>query len=218
MRFSLFNAHPDTTTFVVLSDAHEVVVTATIIPDSDLGLPMDSIYKAELDRLRKTKKKLCEVGMLAMDSDFFATKYSGAKVKRWLFLFLFFKILYEYVKEYMHFDIMCIAVNPKHKDVYKELLFKDLGEMRRYPGVNHAPALGKYVNVRLVKKGFSEPGKEKLHEIFCNESADPKRFGAKFQLTAADLDYFFKEKSDVFKKASPSKVAYIKKLLKDAVK
>ena len=47
MRLSLHNLVPETTTFIAKVDS-TVVATATVIPDSPLGLPMDELYREEL--------------------------------------------------------------------------------------------------------------------------------------------------------------------------
>ena len=63
-RISLHNAMPETTTFVGIME-EEVLATVSIIPDSPLGLPMDCIYREELNQFRAQKKKICEISMLA---------------------------------------------------------------------------------------------------------------------------------------------------------
>ena len=58
LRLSLHNALPDATTFIALSEKNVIIATATIVPDSFLGLPMDSIYYDELNRLRRIGARL----------------------------------------------------------------------------------------------------------------------------------------------------------------
>ena len=52
MRFTVFNALPDTTTFTCVLRG-EVVSTATVVADSPAGLPADEIFREELDELRR---------------------------------------------------------------------------------------------------------------------------------------------------------------------
>ena len=52
IRLSLYNALPSTTTFVA-KKGKKVIATATLIPDSPMGLPMDKIYKKECDAFDK---------------------------------------------------------------------------------------------------------------------------------------------------------------------
>jgi hypothetical protein len=46
LRISIYNALPQTTTFISIIEK-EIIATATVIPDSYLGLPMDEIYHEE---------------------------------------------------------------------------------------------------------------------------------------------------------------------------
>jgi hypothetical protein len=64
MRYSSHNALPQTVTLVAKLRS-SVVTTASIVFDSPLGLPMDSIYHDELEQLRRERARLCEVTMLA---------------------------------------------------------------------------------------------------------------------------------------------------------
>ncbi|WP_197460580.1 N-acyl amino acid synthase FeeM domain-containing protein, partial [Thermodesulfatator autotrophicus] len=47
----------------------KIASTATVVIDSELGLPGDSTYKAELDKLRAKGRKLAEITCLAAERD-----------------------------------------------------------------------------------------------------------------------------------------------------
>lgn len=209
LRLSIFNAFPKTATFAAIMENKDIVATATIIPDSPIGLPMDMIYNSELNKLREDKIKLCEISMLVSDSDFCNKMFARLSLSRIYFILLFFKVFLDYVTEVLELDYICIAINPKNKIVYDLLLFKDLGEVKDYPDVNNAPAIAKYLDVCTVKEGFSKPQKERLYKIFVVNKTAPEKFAGKIELMPDDLRYFFVEKSDIFKTATPFQLEYI---------
>lgn len=212
LRLSLYNALPQTTSLIAITDEQQVISTATVIPDSSLGLPMDEIYSEELAQFRQEKKRICEVSMLASDIDFFENYTSRANRSKVFYRFMlsFFKILLDCVKDNLKLELICIAINPKHKTIFDHLLFQDLGDLKIYPYVNNAPAIGKYINVYSIKEGFSMPGKEGLYKAFVLNNTDPARFAQKITFGPEDLRYFFIEKTDIFKTAPTSQMDYIK--------
>jgi hypothetical protein len=190
LRFSIYNTLSQTTTLVAYTPTGELISTATIIPDSPLGLPMDQTYHAELNQLRKQNKKICEISMLASDSDYFKHGSLSVPLKKLGVILSFFKILLDYVVLVLGHDYMCIAINPKYAMVFDMILFQDLGGLKSYPEANGAPAIAKYLDVHGVAAGFSRPGKEKLYEIFVLRKTAPESFLNKKILAPDDLQYF----------------------------
>lgn len=135
-----FNAHsllPSTCIFI-FKEYLKVISTMTYIADNEtFGLPMDGLYKPELDALRKQGRKIAEVGALATP-----------RRRRWSNLVIY---LAKAVFNYAHLtdvDDVCIMVNPKHVRFYKEIfLFEEFGEERWYKGVN-APAVALRISMR----------------------------------------------------------------------
>ena len=60
MRLSIYNALPNVRTFVA-KDNGEVISCTTFVPDSPLGLPMDQIYRSELNGLRLAGRRIAEI-------------------------------------------------------------------------------------------------------------------------------------------------------------
>ncbi|RKY95795.1 MAG: hypothetical protein DRQ06_02920 [Candidatus Hydrothermota bacterium] len=210
-KLSIFNSLPETTTFIAIWKK-EVLATATLIPDSPLGLPMDEIYHQELENFRKRKGKLCEISMLASNTELFKNGVSlMLHSKKMFFIFSLFKLIFDYVYNILHLDYICITINPKHKLTYDFLLFKDLGELKTYSSVNNAPAIGKFLDLNNVKEECKKTGKEGLYRMFFSSKNEPTKFSPKLILSAEDLRYFFVEKTDIFKKATPFQLEYIKK-------
>lgn len=210
LKFSLFNALPQTTTFVSALE-NEIFCTATLIPDSPLGLPMDEIYHQELIQLRRQNKKLCEISMLASDTDLFGEGISVMlNSKKMFIIFYLFKVILDYAKQYLKFDCICITINPKHKLTYDFLLFKDLGELKIYNSANGAPAIAKYLDLNTVEEQCKNSNREGLFRMFLQKQTPPDKFMNKFMFSGEDLKYFFVEKADVFKNAAIAQLDYIK--------
>ncbi|GJQ58832.1 MAG: hypothetical protein D8M57_06210 [Candidatus Scalindua sp. AMX11] len=209
LRLGMHNAHPQTTTFVATA-GKDVIATTTVILDSSVGLPMDEIYHQELNQLRAGDKKICEISMLACDTELFNNGVSMMLNSKKLFLvFSLFKHILDYTKEFLKLDYICITINPKHKITYDFLLFKDMGELKMYDEVNNAPAIAKYINLNTVEKEFKKHDRRERYSMFIQRKTDPGTFSNKYQLTYQDLKYFFVEKTDIFKDAAPSQIAYL---------
>ena len=141
MHYGIHSLLPDTAVFVAKSGL-EVVSTMTEIFDShEFGLPMDSIYKEEVDRLRDKGNKIVEVSSLATPRD-----------ARWKNFFMYLMQVWYWYTYYLGVDEVCIAVNPRHERFYRNLLqFEKFGERKHYSRVD-APAVGLRVSVKSIKQ------------------------------------------------------------------
>lgn len=211
LKYTLFNAIPDTTTFVTVLE-NEIFATATLIPDSPLGLPMDEIYNKELNQFRQEHKKICEISMLASDTGLFQDGVSMMlNSKKMFFIFYLFKTLFDYAIEYMHLDCICITINPKHNLTYDFLLFKTMGEVKTYENANGAPAVAKYLDLNTVEAECKNSNKEGLYRMFFQRKTPAEKFSQKFKLRPDDLNHFFVKKTDIFKETPDAKIQYIKR-------
>ena len=114
LRITLHHVLPGTTTFVGLKNK-KVVITNTLIPDSPLGLPMDTVYKEEVDKLRRAGRKVAEGAYLALNSDLFGRGlFSMFNFRKIDFLFTMFKLLLDYASGVGSFDDICLVTNPKY--------------------------------------------------------------------------------------------------------
>lgn len=208
LRLSLYNALPSTTTFVA-KQGRRVVATVTLIPDSPIGLPMDKIYKEEVDALRKKGRRVAEVSQLSIDSRLFPQGwFSMFNFSKLIFIFRLFKIVLDYALYIEKLNDICIAINPKHQYLYKFLGFEKLAGLKYYGSVNRAPAIAKRLNLDTVEERTRHRGG--LYKIFFGHKTDPIVFKDKFNLSTSDLEYFFLKKSDIFKKATKKQLDYIK--------
>jgi hypothetical protein len=167
MQYGVHDLLPRTCLFIFKSYL-DVISTLTFIPDHGLfGLPMDALFKTEVDTLREQGRKVVELSALATD-----------KRKRWRNIILIVtKAMFHYAK-YTGVDDLCIMVNPKHVRFYKNIfLFKDFGGERFYEKVG-APAVGLRVDFSRIEDNlFAAYGEEEfdtdLHGFFLKTNRDP---------------------------------------------
>ena len=141
MLYNIYHLLPEATVFVAKSYL-TVVSTLTQIFDSDLfGLPMDSLYRKELDSLREEDRKIAELTSLATQKSF-----------RWKNLFMYLCNVMLWHAMYHGINDLCITVNPKHVRFYKTIfLFEQFGPEKHYPKVN-APAVPLRLNMDNIGK------------------------------------------------------------------
>ena len=155
---------------VILEKKAGILSTVDIVMDNTpLGLPMDAIYKEELDALRNEGRRICEVGSLACSRD-----------ANWQNTFMpLFRIVFWHARNNGLNDL-CIMVNPKHEAFYKSVMVMEtLGEEKFYPSVN-APAIALRMNldhyhetVRNAYQGF--PDENSLFNYFFRWEATATR-------------------------------------------
>lgn len=142
-RFTPYHALPETATFVARHD-HHVVATLTLVPDTELlGLPMESIYGAEVDRLRRKGRRLAEFTSLAVQ---------GLSLREFTQAF---NTLVKLAMQY-HIrqggDTWVMAVHPRHQNYYRKVLgFAPLGTRKAYPAVMDHPAEACVLDLDLMK-------------------------------------------------------------------
>ncbi len=139
MWLSLYNLLPDTTTLIVLKD-EEMVGTLTVVFDSPLGLPGDTLYGKEIDLLRESGRRPAEIVSLGVaDEDRRTSRDILVK------LFNYAYLVSRFIRKHTDF---VITVNPHHAAYYqKTLLFEECGSERTYNKVGGAPAV--LLRVRL---------------------------------------------------------------------
>lgn len=133
---------PTTAVFVAKSGG-EVVGTISLTLDSELGLPMDKIYRDELAPLRARGRRLAEVGALCL-----APGHRGTGC-----MYLLSRIMNDYALR-AGCDDLVIAVHPDVADYYRaNMLFEQIGAVKTYPGLEKS-ALA--IAMRLDKRTFED--------------------------------------------------------------
>ncbi len=130
MLYSIYSLLPQTV-HIIAKSYLSVISNLSVIPDTpEFGLPMDVIYRPELDAMRGQSKNIVELSALATPRE-----------HRWKNMFHYLvQVMYWYCV-YKGVDEVCIAINPRHVRYYKGLFpFQELGPVRHYPRVD-APAI-----------------------------------------------------------------------------
>lgn len=130
LRVRMFEAMPETATFIAKVNQRIVGVLSVVVDSPLLGLPSDEAFKAELDAVRGNNKKLCEMTNQAVAADYrnsavptelmrcamahgFKAGYSGA----------------------------IATVSASHQGFYRMLGFMEVGSERSYSATLHDPVV-----------------------------------------------------------------------------
>jgi hypothetical protein len=175
MWVSSFDALAGTTTLLA-EDAEDgtPVGALTAVSDSPAGLPADSLYRPELDALRASGRRLCEIISLGVDSR--AARGTEVLVK-------LFNHVYLLARRIRGATDFVITVNPRHAGFYqKTLLFTAAGPGREYDKVGGAPALLMRLDLAVpeeqlrLEHGRAErrPARSRtLYRLFCPPAGEP---------------------------------------------
>lgn len=155
-RFTHYHVLPSTVTLVAKHE-DRVVATLSVVADTGLcGLPMESIYRAEIDGLRQEGRRLAEATSLADQN---------------LGVLEFVRVFKTLIKVGMQYhvrqggDSWVIAVNPRHRGFYQKVLgFVPLGQRRAYPSVQGHPAEAYVSGVDLLRTHAPEMNREVFGE------------------------------------------------------
>ena len=168
-----------------------LVFTVSLFPDSPYGLPMDPIYKKELDHLRNQGRRIGEVGCLATHPEF----RDGSQN----ILMHGNKIMLKYAMEYLKLDDLVITVHPKHALMYKEVLMFDEigeGEIKPHPKVNSNPAIALRLNLHEAEakcKHFYQNNslETNLHHFLFVKQSSTLQLPENNNAVCNNFDHFF---------------------------
>lgn len=143
MRYGPLQLLPFSRTFVSKCNGR-VVGTASVVLDSDAGLPSDSLFNVNYAQLRKAGRRIAEGTMFACSAEV------GARGQL-LNLALIRSVFWWCVAH--HVDSICVVVNPRHLFFYTRMLgFVEISNLARCSYVNGAA--GHLLHFDL--KGFLE--------------------------------------------------------------
>lgn len=168
-RFTPYHLLPDTATFVA-RDAGRVVATMSLVPDTRLlGLPMESIFGAEVAALRGAGRRLAEVTSLA-DRDLAPREFLP------VFMALIRLTLQYHVRH--GGDTWALAVNPRHAGFYRKVFGAvAVGEPRSYPSVNGHPAEAFWVDRDSLRTNVPAKHQEFFAEDLPGPALTPSERG-----------------------------------------
>ncbi len=206
LRATIYHALPTTTTLCAKFDG-EVVGTLSLIRESVFGFPLQAIF--DLKSVRARGGKIAEVSALAVHPDF---RKTGGSI-----LFPLMKFMYEYCTTFFDTRHLVIAVHPTRIEMYESLLyFRRLTENKvdNYDFANGAPAVGASLDLRTAPKKYQQtynkkPRRKNLYDYFVrsvlpNIQLPQRRYHTTNDpvMTTELLDYFFNQRTQVFKKLS----------------
>ena len=141
LRVTPFHLLPSTEVFVAKC-AGEVLSTLTMVPDSAVGLPMDSMYAAELAELRKSGLRIAEIGSLA-DRRHLPIRFIN--------IFELLAQLIVQVAQDRGIDTLVLAVHPRHAKFYMRAFgFEALGGLANCPYAEGNPAVALILEFRRI--------------------------------------------------------------------
>jgi hypothetical protein len=210
MRLQLQDALPEATTFLARErGSGRALATLTVYPDGALGLPMDAIYRRELDGLRAAGRKPCEIAKLVADLDL----REGARI-----LISLFRLAYLTVRRLEAGTDLVITVNPRHERYYRRLLlFERIGEVKSYGAVGGAPAVPLRLDLETVEQRYHERsaangGRSDVHDFLVDSDEEPTLERLRRErrpMSADDFRHFFARRVDLLRMATPSERALI---------
>lgn len=141
-RFTSYHALPSTVVLVA-KDGTRVVATLSLVPDNPLlGLPLENLYRTEIQELRRRGRRLFEGGSLAE---------RGLGLREFIQVFT---TLMQFAWQHQvgqGADTTVIAVNPRHRKFYTRLHgYLPLGPRRAYDKVHGHPAESYYLDPKLM--------------------------------------------------------------------
>jgi hypothetical protein len=210
MWLTFFDALPETTTLLI-ERAGQPIGALTVVFDSPIGLPADSLYKEELDTLRVTGHRLTEFISLGVnDGD------ARALVK-------LFNLAYLVTYRLCNATDIMITVNPRHVRYYeKMLLFQKAGSERSYEKVGGAPAVLLRLSEALAEeqirlehspRGLGYPKSRSLYKSFYSEVEEPDLVAslaaARCPMREEELAFFLVDKTNIWSEATADQRAYL---------
>lgn len=144
LRFTSYHALPDTVVLVAKA-AEQVVATLSLVPDNDLlGLPLESLYREEIQELRRQGRRLFE-GISLADRNLSMREFVQV-----------FVTLMQFAWQHMTqqgADTSVITVNPRHSLYYMRTHgFALLGPRRLYSKVQGHPAEAYYLDPQRMRR------------------------------------------------------------------
>lgn len=213
MRVTIYHALPTTTTLCAKYDG-EVVGTLSLIRESAVGFPLQSIF--DLSGVRRKEGNIAEVSALAVHPDF---RKTGGMI-----LFPLMKFMREYCTTFFDTRHIVIAVNPNRIEMYESLLFFErltAKVVENYDFANGAPAVGATLDLKAAPQVFAKcyakkTQRKNLHDYFFELALPNIHLPTRRYYTTNDpvltpelLDYFFNVRTKGFENLDDHKKALL---------
>lgn len=156
LRLRIYETTSETATFVAKKDGEVVGVLSVVGDSADLGLPSNAAFKEELDALRATGARLCEVTNQAVAEEYRKTGVATELMRC---------AIAHMLKTGYHFAVA--SVSPSHNGFYDLIGFRRFGSQRSYSQKLHDPVVALCLNIdhyRQPAEGLSE-AEQFLHHL-----------------------------------------------------
>ena len=161
----IIQQHLDPETLIIMGFIKDTLVyTAILFPDNQLGLPIDSAFKKQVDALREQGRRLVEVGCLVSPPDYRKGNQSIPMLCN--------QIVHLTAINRYHADDLLITTHPKYLKIYEDiLLFEQIGGISKFSYVNDNPAVALRQDLRTAPQRYKEiygnkPIEKNLHHFF----------------------------------------------------
>ena len=163
----------------VIVSAHGSTVRSTVSAycDGRLGLPLENVYRSEIAFLRRSGRRLMEVGLFADRRDQITRSIEALfDLMRHVFYFAIF----------MGVDDALIGVHPHHAPFYiRALAFEKIGTVRTYAMVKDHPVV--LLRFDIQKNRRLDPLPKGL-EYFVQNAAETRLFDQRYRFNDRELE------------------------------
>jgi hypothetical protein len=206
MWLSIYDALPETTTFLVERIDGTAVGALTVVLDSPMGLPADELYRGELDALRASGRRPAEIVSLGVDEE--AARGSQVLMK-------LFNFAYLVARKIRRATDFVITVNPRHVAFYRrKVLFAEAGPERSYEKVGGAPAVLLSIPLDTPDRLAEEVRARTIYRFWLDEAQEaeavPALAGHLRPMTERELGYFFVAQTDLLAGATPEQRTHVR--------
>lgn len=172
---------PNRITLTACDHEETVIATISVGLDSGAGLFVDTLYRAEVDRVRTANGQVCEFTKLAIDG----------RIRSKPVLAALFHIAFIYARRIKCCTDLFVEVNPRHVPFYKQMLgFGEWGSKRYDPRID-APAILLRLDLEHAEQQIAQLGghpelaasKRSLYPYFFSAGEES---GIAHRLTALD--------------------------------
>jgi hypothetical protein len=205
---SVYDALPETTTFVAKNGQGSIEGALTVVFDSPIGLPADALYNEEIDEIRNSERQICEFVSLGISK----TVKKSVKVLACLFYCGF---LHAWQKNKSR--ELIITVHSRFENFYRRnIFFNRIGPERKYTKVNGAPTVLLKISLEALSRLRRTHRAFPFNMIKFSDHKELeliKKIENMVQPMSDEEFYtFFIEKTNIWEKALPLQKEYIKKV------
>ena len=140
--------HPNRITLSACDHEDSTLATISVGLDSTAGLFVDTLYQADIDRVRSENRQVCEFTKLAIDG----------RVKSKPVLAALFHIAFIYARSLKECHDLFVEVNPRHVLFYRQMLGFVTWASERYDSRVDASAVLLRLDLEFAERQIEEMG------------------------------------------------------------